>query len=435
MTLTIFPRVASIAQKQVVLSNPKMTVAEASKLMNEKNISSVIIESDGQHHVFSIEALLEHVAKDGGRHVALSDISLPILPCIQENQHVLAALECLEAAGRRYLGVTDGEFLKGIVTYTDLLSAITPTVLVEKKKVGELISRSELITFSSDWILEDILCHFSNLEDSVVVVEDDLAVGIITTKDVFRIIASGKNMSMPLTHYMSSPVATTRTTATILEALTQLKTQNIKRSVVIKEPNQLVGVITQSELVRYIYGTWINLSKYHGGELRELIDILDLKCGDANDISTTAELVRLDDKQHFQQKLNQELDRVCRYQCAPFSFALLSICFRNENECVKQRQSYDKTRHNIAAQLPRWVRTSDGVAHWSDEAFAVLLPHTSATGARQFASRVKTCIEQLVSTTNIELVVNIAIRQISTKDQLDEYLVDIDSSMSSVETD
>ena len=417
--MTAFPSVQSIAQKQVLFSNSSLTVAEASMLMDESNLSSLIVADNDQHYIFSIEALLVHLANNGDGHTRLSELTLPVLPCITENQHVLAALECLESSAQRYLGVTQHNALTGILTYTDLLAAISPTVLIEKKTVGELLSKSELVTFSPDWILEDILCHFKCLEDAVVVAEDGVALGIITTKDVFRLIANRKSLGGTLPEYMTSPVITTRTTASIQEALAQLKSHNIKRSVVVNDGGDLVGVITQSELIGFTYGTWINLTKYHSGELREVLEVLDLGKRADGGASQVINVSALDSKAMLQQKLAQEINRICRYRCAPFSFVLFAI------ECRQAEVAFNASVQKIAAELPRWVRNTDGIALWNTNSFAVLLPQTPGAGGEVFAARIRTCIEHLLGAENA-VRVSSSIRQIDSKTQLDEFLADAD---------
>ena len=58
--------------------------------------------------------------------------------------------------------------------------------------MGELIARSEPMTFTADWILDDVLCHLNKVEDAVIVVDEGSPIGIVTTKDVFRLISAGK---------------------------------------------------------------------------------------------------------------------------------------------------------------------------------------------------------------------------------------------------
>jgi len=422
--MSIFPSVGLIAQKRIFLLAPHISVAEASRLMDERNLSSVIVEAGTQRCLFSIEQLLAYLAKNGDQHAPLAELSLPVLPTITESQHVLAALECLEASAQRYLGILQGDTLTGILTYTDLLAAISPTVLVEKKTVGDLISKSELITFSPDWILEDILCHFKRLEDAVVVVEDGVALGIITTKDVFRAIAGGKSLRGCLPDYMSRPVIVTRTTATIQEALDQLKNHNIKRSVVIGESGDLLGVITQSELVGFVYSAWINLTKYHSDELRELIAGMEQNKTTIDSTSKSL-AIGLDTRAILQQKLDYEIGRIYRYQSAPFSIALFAIA------CHQTRENFplglEQIRRQIAVELPQWARATDAVAVWNETTFGVLLPHTLASGAVRFAARIKSRIETLFG--DAAAVVNITARQIDSKEQLHEFLADADAIM------
>ncbi len=93
------------------------------------------------------------------------------------------------------------------------------------------MTRVEPVTFTADWILEDVLNHLQKMEDSIIVVESKIPIGIITTKDIFKLISSADTTDRPLREYMNSPVITTKVSSTIQDALAQLKTFHIKRSI------------------------------------------------------------------------------------------------------------------------------------------------------------------------------------------------------------
>jgi predicted transcriptional regulator len=259
---TIFPTVGSIAQKKVLRATLNMTIRSVSQLIHQNDVSSVVIEIAQEYFVFSVEDLLRHLHGGGSTEVTLAELKLSKITCVLADERILSAFEILETSGDRYLGVVDAkESLVGILTDTDILSAIDPTVLVQKKTIGELVTRVEPVTFTADWILEDVLTHLQRMEDSIIVVESKIPIGIITTKDIFKIISSAESTDRPLRDYMNCPVITTKVSSTIEDVLIQLKTFQIKRSVVVNEENQLVGLVTQSELVGFAYGTWINLIK------------------------------------------------------------------------------------------------------------------------------------------------------------------------------
>ena len=334
MELAIFPTVAQIAKKDLLRASMDMTVRLVSSMILEGNVSSVVLEKEGHRYIFSVEDILKLVHQGDNLDHRLAELTLHRADCIDGDEHVLAAMEYLEKSDGRYLAVVDqNDVLIGIVTHTDILSAMDPTVLVEKKTIGELVARKEPVTFAPDWILEDVLSHFSKMEDSIIVVETGVPIGIVTTRDVFALITSGQDISKPLSEYMNGPVVTTLISATIHETLNQLKTFHIKRAVVVDVQGKLVGVVTQSELVGFAYGTWINLIKHHASELRELVTILEAKARGFEIQSNTDALTGLANRRVLQRRVSEEIERLRRYNASSFSLVLLDIdFFKNIND-------------------------------------------------------------------------------------------------------
>ena len=411
---TIFPTVGSIAQKKVLRATLNMTIRSVSQLIHQNDVSSVVIEIAQEYFVFSVEDLLRHLHGGGSTEVTLAELKLSKITCVLADERILSAFEILETSGDRYLGVVDAkESLVGILTDTDILSAIDPTVLVQKKTIGELVTRVEPVTFTADWILEDVLTHLQRMEDSIIVVESKIPIGIITTKDIFKIISSAESTDRPLRDYMNCPVITTKVSSTIEDVLIQLKTFQIKRSVVVNEENQLVGLVTQSELVGFAYGTWINLIKHHAGELKELVAILDAKAKVFEKSSLTDPLTGLGNRRLLEKRLTDEIGRMRRYAAPTFSMLLLDIDFFKQINDEHGHLIGDEILKAISLKFKELVRCSDDAIRWGGEEFAILLPHTPVGDAVEFANRLRTTIENYSFVQQIKVTVSIGVGQFS----------------------
>ncbi|WP_082879956.1 CBS domain-containing protein [Methylomonas methanica] len=117
-----------------------MTIRSVSQLIDHNNVSSVVLEIGEEYFVFSVEDLLKHLHSGGSSEATLAGLALRKITCVFENERVLTAFEILETSGDRYLGVVDAkESLVGILTDTDILSTVDPTVLVQKnhRRLGD----------------------------------------------------------------------------------------------------------------------------------------------------------------------------------------------------------------------------------------------------------------------------------------------------------
>lgn len=384
-----FPRIASIAKTDLLEAGPETTIREAADLMREHDLTSVIFRLDGQPHIFTVEHVLSavHHGSDLERPIA----ELPIQPAttITARETVLDAMEEMEAKGTRYLAVLDDTGrMVGIVTYTDIVSTVDPVFLIEKKTVGEVVKKKELMTFSSDWILEDVLCHLVHIEDSIIVVDDGRLVGIITSKDAFRIVLSGASTNRPLSEYMSSPVITVASGTSIHEALMTIKTRGIKRVVVVDEAGQLVGVVTQSELVGFAYGYWTRLLRHHSGELRELVAMLSEKADRYRTDSLTDALTGLGNRRLLTRRMSEEVERVRRYGNDGFSLLFIDV---DNFKAINDHHGHafgDEIIKLLGKAIHSSVRSIDTVCRWGGDEFAVLAPHTDIDDATVLATRI-----------------------------------------------
>ena len=88
---------------------------------------------------------------------------------------------------------------------------------------------------------------------SVVVIEGEKAVGIVTERDLLeRVLAMGKDAStVGVREIMSSPLITISKDAAILEAIRKMTHNNIRR-LVIMEGDRLIGLVTEKDILRAV---------------------------------------------------------------------------------------------------------------------------------------------------------------------------------------
>lgn len=92
---------------------------------------------------------------------------------------------------------------------------------------------------------------------SVVIVEaankGEQPIGIITERDILRIL--GKltvDLQKPSSTYMSKPIVTIQSSASIKDAMQTMNSKGIRRLVVVDKNNKMAGVVTQKDIFKAI---------------------------------------------------------------------------------------------------------------------------------------------------------------------------------------
>lgn len=430
MDYQVFPTLGAIAHKSLLKGDLELSVQTAAKLMSEEGVSSIVIEQGADTYIFSIEDMLGFVHNGGNSETRLHSVPLRKISCMPENERILNALDFLEQNGQRYLGVLDAQQkIAGIVTYSDIMNSIDPTVLMERKTVGDIISRTAPVMFTADWVLEDVIHHLRQMEDSIIVVEAGRAIGIITAKDIFDLVTAGESTNKILSDYMTSPVITTPLHCSISDALLKLRERNIKRIIVVDGQQRVVGVVTQSELVGYAYGSWVNLMKDHTAELHELVEILEEKMHNLERLTVTDVLTGLGNRRMLHLQMQEEVERIQRYGSSQFSLVIFDVDhFKQVNDRFGHLVG-DEVLKAIAGEIQSMVRKSDTAVRWGGEEFAVLLANTPLSAAARFANRLREIIEHLHFPGGMQVTISAGVGEYSNKEDENNFFQRVDRAL------
>ncbi len=123
--------------------------------------------------------------------------------------------------------------------------------------VEEVMNRHVLTIPDSASISEAARTMKRNGVGCVVVKRDSTLIGIVTERDVVRILASGRSETSTVNEVASKPIVVVGPKDSVNEAAKILSNKGIRRLPVV-EDSQLVGILTSTDLVKF----YDKLSKY-----------------------------------------------------------------------------------------------------------------------------------------------------------------------------
>ena len=123
--------------------------------------------------------------------------------------------------------------------------------------VEEVMNRHVLTIPDSASINEAARTMKRNGVGCVVVKRDSTLIGIVTERDVVRILASGRSETSTVNEVASKPIVVVGPKDSVNEAAKILSNKGIRRLPVV-EDSQLVGILTSTDLVKF----YDKLSKY-----------------------------------------------------------------------------------------------------------------------------------------------------------------------------
>jgi PAS domain S-box-containing protein len=268
-------RLNEILTPNVISVSPTTPVSEAIRTMRSKNISCiVVVEGNKPIGIFTernvVQVLAEWGADFDNREIR-ELMSTPVVTANKNTEMYTAYNLLVTHKIRRLVIVDDKNHAIGVVTQSNLIEYLGYEYFVEIKKVSEVMTKI-LFTISKDMTVSQALSDMARESLScLVVVQDDRPVGILTERDVARMLVDhGDIWQLKVKEVMTSPVKTLSKQTPVHEVAKIMQQENIRRVVVVDEDGKIVGLTTQSDIVKGLQGKYIET-------LREVIKEKEVK--------------------------------------------------------------------------------------------------------------------------------------------------------------
>ncbi|MFP4127989.1 MAG: diguanylate cyclase domain-containing protein [Desulfonatronovibrio sp.] len=264
-----------IYSSDLISLEPDAIALDAVRLMRLHDVSCVVILEKGWPvGIFTERSIVQAASKLGPGFMdrPITEVmSSPVLSA-EETTLIYEAYNLLAQRRIRHLVVVDqaGKAL-GVVTQSDLVTHLGFEYFVEVRKTGQIMTRT-VTTLSPGASLTgalEIMAHRSI--SCLIVVEDDRPVGMISERDMARILLDQREIhDVSVADIMSTPVHAVDSDVSVHEASNVMRTKHVRRLVVTDNDGVIIGVVTQSDIVKGLEARYIEI-------LREIIQEKDTR--------------------------------------------------------------------------------------------------------------------------------------------------------------
>ena len=270
-----YSRIDEIATQNFHTLDFNSTFKEAVEKITETGVHNLVVYDDNAdiYGYIGVNEIVKFASKNISTSTKLLELGLHPLVVIPRDYDVLKAstffLNDISILG---IGNEDGS-LFGTVNHFDILSVgMTINNKIMESPIEIMVLSNTTIKASPDDLLDSHLKDLSALNlDCIIVEEDKKPIGIITKRDITRLLAQEKSIQKPMKEYMSSPLKTFNHDISIQEALNSIQKQHHKRIIVTNEDGKLNGIITERALVNLIYSTLAHKSAENINQYNQIL--------------------------------------------------------------------------------------------------------------------------------------------------------------------
>lgn len=392
-----FPPIEELASTDIVSVPADVNVRDALQRMAQRKVRVIVVEEQsGDFGLLTAPDLVK-------LRFARPDLDTPIgkadhrrLPRITRGKSILDVLDQFDSTLGYAAVVDESGGLIGIVSNTDILGSLDPQLMLQRQYLRDLLYRREIKLVPPDTPVGRVLRMLVESDDAVIVLEKGKGVGIVTTQDAIRLLQANVSMADPVHLHMSSPLHIVTYDLTVGDALTALREKHFKRLVVVDDNSgDIVGIISQKDLIGVAYSRWADLMRNHAFELREIINMLERKTARLEQMAATDPLTGAANRARFEELLSIEKQRHSRDPGTPFSVILFDIdLFKHINDTWGHNHG-DLVLKGLVQHVQGRLRRIDTLARWGGEEFAVLLPQTNGADAFQVAEKLRQSLIEL----------------------------------------
>ena len=246
-------RLDSIMSPDVISVTPETPLSEALSILSEKKISCLLVAENNKPIGILTERDLVKIAGGSTNMLKkkLPEVMKSPVITVPSGMDILDGYAVLREAKIRHLVVVDEQGgIEGIVTHTNLLEELG-TKLTDDRPVFDVMTRVIVISKPDDTVHQISRKMTENSTSCIIIEDNSKPLGIITERDIAKILLSGVDVSAEsVNNWMSSPVHRISSKMPMPEAMHLMNQKKHRRLIVHDDNGKTVGLVTQSDLVR-----------------------------------------------------------------------------------------------------------------------------------------------------------------------------------------
>lgn len=256
----------------IVASTP---LVQAMEKMQENKVTGLVVVEDNypigiltEHDV--LQVISEHI--DPKILIVSKLMTRPVVAVSYQLGFFEAYHVCIQKNIRHLVVVDDKGELFGMVSETDFLRALGMDVMKNFHYVRECMAKKPLLLPTDISALEAIRRMNLDEERTGIVIDNGKPIGILTEHDVLNLGISKANLNQPIESVMTTPVLTVPLSATVYFAIDLMRTNKVRRLVVVNENKDVAGLLTEHDIVKQIDNRYVDF----------LTSIIDKQVADIN---------------------------------------------------------------------------------------------------------------------------------------------------------
>ena len=257
---------AEIISPDVISIAPDVPVHEGLDLMRRRGISCLVVAEAGIPVGILTERNMLWAAAhrdEGFDDKLVRDFMSAPVTTVSEDTVLVEAYNILSHKRLRHLVMVDATGrAKGVLTQSDLVERLGYDSLAEIKKVSSIMTR-EVVTAPGNISAREAVRRMADRSIScLIVAREDRPAGIITERDVVRLLADSPHLErLQLYDIMSCPVVCVEADRPVFEAAMLMKKRRMRRLVVVDDDRRVLGLVTQSDIVRGLESKYVRTLK------------------------------------------------------------------------------------------------------------------------------------------------------------------------------
>jgi signal transduction histidine kinase len=252
--------VKEIITSKVLSISPDTPILEAVSLMRNNKISCLVVHENRkpvgiftERDLVRMTHLEAHLGHDRIRQVMNKSVITTNIDC-----DIYKAYDLFRQHSIRHLVLVDsaGE-VAGVITQSDIMRNLPMGFFVQPRTMSKVMMKDVVTIKKGDRVKDALSKMVEHSISCLVVEEDDYPVGILTGRDIVRLLDNRIELkNLQIESVMSCPVLTISSDKPLYEASGIMNNRKVRRLVVVQETGRISGLITQSDIIRVLEGRY-----------------------------------------------------------------------------------------------------------------------------------------------------------------------------------